>query len=92
MLSFMVIVAVTQLEILLKVLNGIELPNLQQLGLGNIIPIIGLDKTDKPTASFGKMNESSKGKDSTTGHWELSGLFVNTDFDYFPNGFPKEIL
>ncbi|HEX9252856.1 MAG TPA: phosphopentomutase, partial [Ignavibacteriaceae bacterium] len=43
-------------------------------------------------ASFGKMSELSKGKDSTTGHWELSGLYVDTDFDYFPNGFPKNIL
>ncbi len=72
-------------------LNGIYLPNLQKLGLGNIIPIKGIEKTSKPIASFGKMKELSKGKDSTTGHWELSGLFVETDFDYFPNGFPKNI-
>ena len=38
------------------------------------------------------MNELSKGKDSTTGHWELSGLFVDTDFNYFPNGFPEKII
>lgn len=72
-------------------LNGIYLPNLQKLGLGNIIPIKGIEKSSKPIASFGKMKELSKGKDSTTGHWELSGLFVETDFDYFPNGFPKNI-
>lgn len=72
-------------------LNGIYLPNLQKLGLGNIIPIKGIKKSSKPIASFGKMKELSKGKDSTTGHWELSGLFVETDFDYFPNGFPKNI-
>ncbi len=73
-------------------LNGIYLPNLQQLGLGNIIPIKGIESNQYPLASFGKMAELSKGKDSTTGHWELSGLFVDTDFDYFPNGFPKYLI
>jgi len=72
--------------------NGLSLPNFQKLGIGNIISIKGMSSITKPIASFGKMNELSKGKDSTTGHWELSGLFVDTDFDYFPNGFPKYIL
>lgn len=75
-----------------KVINGLSLPNFQKLGIGNIISINGINSIPKPIASFGKMNELSKGKDSTTGHWELSGLFVDTDFDYFPNGFPKNIL
>jgi phosphopentomutase len=73
-------------------LDGLNLPNLQKLGIGNVIYIKGLNKIDHPIASFGKMNELSKGKDSTTGHWELSGLFVDTNFDYFPDGFPKNIL
>ena len=73
-------------------LGGINLPNLQQLGLGNIIPIKGVDRNSNPLASFGKMTELSKGKDSTTGHWELSGLYVDTDFNYFPNGFPPSII
>ncbi len=72
--------------------NGLNLPNLQKLGLGNISKIIGVDKIDKPLASFGKMKEVSKGKDSTTGHWEIGGLFVDTDFSYFPDGFPDEII
>lgn len=74
-----------------KVLNGINLPNLEKMGLGNIEKINGLNKIDNPIASFGKMKEISKGKDSTTGHWEISGLFVDTDFSYFPNGFPKDL-
>ena len=73
-------------------LGGLKLPNFQKLGIGNIIPIKGVDEILQPNASFGKMTELSKGKDSTTGHWELSGLFVDTDFDYFPNGFPTNIL
>ncbi|MBP9119697.1 MAG: phosphopentomutase [Ignavibacterium sp.] len=73
-------------------LNGLLLPNFQNLGIGNVIPIKGLDSIAKPIASYGKMCELSKGKDSTTGHWEISGLFVDTDFDYFPNGFPENII
>ncbi len=75
-----------------KVVGGLNLPNLQKLGLGNISEIIGLDKVKNPLASFGKMKEVSKGKDSTTGHWELGGLFVDTDFTYFPEGFSQEVV
>lgn len=73
-------------------IHGLKLPNLQDFGLGNIISLKGIDPASNSLASFGKMNERSKGKDSTTGHWELSGLFVDTDFDYFPNGFSKDIV
>ena len=72
-------------------IGGLSLPNLQKLGLGNIDDILGVNPENSPIASFGKMMERSKGKDSTTGHWELSGLFVEKDFDYFPDGFPNEI-
>ena len=75
-----------------KVVGGLNLPNLEKMGLGNIRDIKGVKRTDKPTASFGKLTEISKGKDSTTGHWEISGLFVDTDFSYFPDGFPDEII
>lgn len=72
--------------------GGLNLPNLQRLGLGNIDNILGVKPANVPLASFGKMAEQSKGKDSTTGHWELSGLYVDKDFDYFPNGFPDDIM
>lgn len=75
-----------------KALGGIQLPNLQKFGLGNIIPISGVEPVSRPMASFGKMAEVSKGKDSTTGHWEISGLKIDFDFDYFPKGFPDEII
>ncbi len=71
--------------------GGLNLPNLEKMGLGNIGNIKGVSRTENPMASFGKMKEISKGKDSTTGHWEISGLYVDTDFSYFPDGFPKEI-
>jgi phosphopentomutase len=73
-------------------LNGISLPTLQKLGLGNIAKIKGVVPAAKPLASFGKMKEVSKGKDSTTGHWEIAGLKVEFDFPYYPNGFPAELI
>ncbi len=75
-----------------KVVGGLNLPNLGKTGLGNIGEIIGVEEVDNPLASFGKMQEVSNGKDSTTGHWELGGLYVDTDFSYFPNGFPEELM
>lgn len=72
-------------------LGGLNLPNLEKTGLGNIIPIAGLKAQANPLASFGKLAEVSAGKDSTTGHWELGGLKVDIEFPYYPNGFPKEI-
>ena len=75
-----------------KKLNGISLPNLQELGLGNIIDILGVPKANSPLASFGKMIEKSQGKDSVSGHWEISGLELDFDFPYYPNGFPPKII
>jgi phosphopentomutase len=72
--------------------GGLNLPNLEMLGLGNIEAISGLKKNRNAAASFGKLAELSKGKDSTTGHWELAGLYVDTEFSYFPNGFHDEIV
>ncbi|MCH8325017.1 MAG: phosphopentomutase [Bacteroidetes bacterium] len=69
--------------------GGLNLPNLEKMGLGNIGNFKGVNKIENPIASFGKMKEISKGKDSITGHWEISGLYVDTNFSYFPDGFPK---
>lgn len=75
-----------------KAVGGLKLPNLQSLGLGNIIEIKGVPPVDGPKASFGKMAEVSAGKDTTTGHWELSGIILDKPFRVFPNGFPEEII
>jgi phosphopentomutase len=75
-----------------KAVGGLKLPNLELLGLGNIQAIEGIKKVANPKASFGKMAELSEGKDSTSGHWELAGLHVQTDFSYFPEGFSSEIV
>jgi phosphopentomutase len=73
-------------------LGGLNLPNLQKMGLGNIKSIKGVKSQAHPLASFGKLKEISKGKDSTTGHWEIAGLYVDVDFSYYPEGFPKEMM
>lgn len=69
-----------------------ELPNLQQLGLGNIAPLRGIDPVGQPLASYGKMAEVSVGKDTMTGHWEIMGLKVDIPFNVFPDGFPPELI
>lgn len=73
-------------------LGGLNLPNLQKFGLGNIEQIDGVPPAKNPLASFGKMAEQSLGKDSTTGHWELGGIITTKEFPVYPSGFPKEII
>lgn len=71
--------------------KGLNLPNLGKMGFGNIIDVEGVPAVQNPTASYGKMKEVSEGKDTTTGHWEMSGLILDHPFRTYPNGFPKEI-
>ncbi len=75
-----------------NVVGGLDLPNLEKFGLGNICPIKGINQVLNPLASFGKMSEISNGKDSTTGHWEIGGLKVTLDFPYYPQGFPDDLI
>ncbi len=72
--------------------GGLQLPVLERLGLGNIIPIMGITPADKPLASFGRMAELSPGKDSTSGHWELFGIILDKPFPTYPDGFPEDII
>ena len=71
---------------------GLNLPNFQQLGLGNIEPIEGVPPTDHPTAYYTKLEEQSVGKDTMTGHWEIMGLQIDTPFRTYPDGFPDDLL
>ena len=73
-------------------LGGIDLPNLQLMGLGNLAPIPGISPRPDCTASYGVMLEKSKGKDTTTGHWEMAGLITERPFPTYPHGFPEEIV
>lgn len=72
--------------------SGCKLPNFEKLGLGNIEELPSIKNVANPTASWGKMREVSAGKDSTTGHWELAGIQLETAFPTYPNGFPDEII
>lgn len=72
--------------------EGFRLPNLEKLGLGNIAPLQNVPAVAQPQAHFGKMQEISMGKDTTTGHWEIMGLHVSTPFNTYPNGFPAELI
>jgi phosphopentomutase len=73
-------------------IEGFELPNLQKLGLGNIDGMVGFKKADAPIGSYGRMAEKSAGKDTTTGHWEISGIVLDKPFPTFPKGFPTEVM
>ena len=77
---------------LAKAVGGFKLPNLEQLGLGKIRMLEGVDSDLKAKGIYGKMAEASKGKDTTTGHWELAGLVSNTPFPKYPDGFPDEVI
>lgn len=69
-----------------------NIPNLKKLGIGNIAGLSFLGTTDDPKAAVCRLAERSKGKDTTTGHWEIAGVVSNTPFPTYPNGFPESIL
>lgn len=70
----------------------LRLPNLAQLGLANIKPLAGLGLPDMPHGAFGKCALASPGKDTTTGHWEMAGIVLETPFPVYPHGFPGAIV
>lgn len=74
--------------------NGIELPNFQRAGLGNLHPaILGVSPADFPSMGFGRMRAASEGKDSTTGHWEIAGVVTEQAHATFTDtGFPPELV
>jgi phosphopentomutase len=72
--------------------GGLRLPHMERLGLGRLAPIAGVRALLDPRGAHGKMGERSKGKDSTTGHWELAGLVTERPFPTYPQGFPKALL
>ncbi|HBC45522.1 MAG TPA: phosphopentomutase, partial [candidate division Zixibacteria bacterium] len=75
-----------------RMLGGLNMPNLQKMGLGNIIDIEGVPPAANPMMSYGKMAQGSAGKDSTVGHWEHFGIITKQPFPTYPNGFPPEII
>ena len=70
----------------------LAVPNLRRLGLTRVSTVARLDGEPDPVGAFGRMAEASPGKDSVTGHWEISGLVLARAFPVFPNGFPRELI
>lgn len=75
-----------------QAVGGLELPNLGRLGLGNIAEVLGVAPADVPSAAYGAMIERSAGKDTTTGHWEIAGIRLETPFPTYPQAFPPEVI
>ena len=75
-----------------RFVNGLNLPNMGEIGIGNITDIQGVPPRKETRGAYGKMQEKSSGKDSVTGHWELMGIHLPTAFPVYPDGFPPEII
>ncbi len=70
----------------------LALPNLVRLGLANIRPFDHLTPADPPLGAYGKAATHSPGKDTTVGHWEMAGIWLDRPFPVYPNGFPPEVI
>jgi phosphopentomutase len=75
-----------------KAVGGLSLPHMQKLGLGNITAVVGVPPCDETLGAYGRMAEASAGKDTTTGHWEMAGIYSPRPLPTYPNGFPKELI
>ena len=73
-------------------LRPLALPNLVRMGLANIKPLAHLTPPARPAGFFGKGVTVSPGKDTTTGHWEMAGIWLDQAFPVYPHGFPKELI
>ncbi|GBF23369.1 phosphopentomutase [Candidatus Gastranaerophilus sp. (ex Termes propinquus)] len=74
-----------------KAVGALFLKNFEKMGLGNIMPIEGIMPTAEPIADYGVMKMRSAGKDTTTGHWEMAGLVLDTPFKTYQK-FPPELM
>jgi phosphopentomutase len=75
-----------------RVVGGLDLPNLEALGLGNVEPLEGCPPQPGAPAVAGRLLERSKGKDTTTGHWELMGVVTPQPMPTYPHGFPHDVI
>jgi phosphopentomutase len=82
----------SSLEHCAQAIGGLALPNLGRVGLGNITPVLGTPPVDKAAGAYGRMQEAAAGKDSTTGHWEMTGVVLRNPLPTYPHGFPPEVV
>ena len=82
----------SSLEHCAQAIGGLALPHLGRLGLGNITPILGTPPREDVIGSYGRMASAAAGKDSTTGHWEMTGVVLQKPLPTYPHGFPVELV
>jgi phosphopentomutase len=75
-----------------RTVGGLDLPTLEALGLGNVEPLEGCPPQPGAPAIAGRLVEVSKGKDTTTGHWELMGVVTPQAMPTYPHGFPHDVV
>ena len=75
-----------------RAVGGLDLPALEALGLGNVEPLVGCPPQPGAPAIAGRLVERSKGKDTTTGHWEMMGVLTPAPFPTYPHGFPYDVI
>lgn len=75
-----------------RAVGGLAVPHLERAGLGRIAPLAGVAAVTAPTGAWGMMAPRSAGKDSTTGHWEIAGVWLDRPFPTYPGGFPAELI
>jgi len=80
------------LEHTARAVGGLHLPHLESMGLGNLACIDGLTPRRDAAGAYGKLDERSPGKDSSSGHWELAGVVLREPFPTFPGGFPHDLV
>ena len=72
--------------------GGLKVPRMESLGLGRLLALPGVRAVAQPRGARALLAERSKGKDSTSGHWELAGLVLERPFPVYPHGFPPALL
>jgi phosphopentomutase len=75
-----------------RAVGGLALPHMGQLGLGNLTDIVGVPPVSDTLGAYGRLSEKSSGKDSTVGHWELTGVVSPRPLPTYPDGFPQELI
>jgi len=82
----------SSLEHCAQAVGGLALPHLGNIGLGNITPILGTPPRADVSGSYGRMASAAAGKDSTTGHWEMTGVVLQKPLPTYPRGFPDDLV
>jgi phosphopentomutase len=85
-------VGVNTLNNIAKNVSSFKIPNLVNLGIGNLEGVTDIESSNQVLGAYGRSMEVSNGKDTTMGHWEIAGLNISEPFNTYPDGFPEEII